>query len=1254
MSTPAAIGRYQVRERLGQGGMGVLYLALDPAIDRLVALKLLRVNQPEVRERFIREARLAARLQHPNIVTIFDVGEHDGQPFIAMEYIPGETLAELIARRAPLALIRRLEIVADACKGLAFAHKNGVVHRDVKPANLMISRDSGVLKVLDFGIARNVDSNLTQAGMLIGTPSYMSPEQLEGRPIDHRSDVFALGVVLYEVLVYRQAFAAETPHAVMHKVASTRPPSMLELNPSLDPELERIVDRAIEKRAVDRYPDLDRVRADLARVIQRLGAEQASATVVELPGLPSPPPPRSGVAERRAARIAAFLEQAGARLEAGDLVGAEDAAEQAEILDAEDPRVRSMLTRVRHAQERIEIAAWFTDAQAALRAGALTTAAELVSRVLQASPDHGEAISLRAAVHQALEARERAQERAHAVSRALEQGEEHLAAGALDAALRATSEALGFDPQASAALDLRERVQRAIAARIELTLTQARSDASAGRFATAIRALEAITPRDARVEAVEAEIRAAWQLAERRREAEDADRRARADAAQRREQANAHLQTARERAAVGDYTAALGLIDTALALDASRTDARELRDQWERDRAASQARREREARVSRALARARLQAEEGRHQEAIDGLDPLRDEPVVASLIATLRTTVAELGARARADAERQARDAHDRRVMAALGRAHELIADERTDEAIAALEAFTPTDDRIAATLVTLRRELRSRDEAARARETALASEAASQAQRDAEEGRLGAAISRLERFLPRHPVTDAALEQLRTLHERRAHDASARALTLAASGREAEAFALLREFDPPHPIVVDAQIRLRGESAAREARRLGEERARQRTADAAAQRDALAEWVASECARGRAALEREHFDEAARIAQGVLSRTLDASEAARILDEAVGAQAASEAAAARRVELARTIEQAAAALDAGDLERARARLDAAAAIGAAHGQLAVLGERLAAADAELEAARRLELHDRRARAAVDNARAMAAARQEDAALRRLERFEPPHPLVSAARDNLRADLEAREAQRQADLEARARAAVAAAEAAAAADLVSSDDLLPALVSDAAPGAAALPADAHAGSPPQTRVARTGASRRLLALAAIVLVVSGSVAIYLLRRETPVAGGGRSEGSARASNGEGDRARAPEKPTGSDASATTPKPGGPTIDVPVSTSTPQAALVPLVIDATPWAEITRIARIDTRDEIPLESERNTPYVAQLPPGAYEVTVRRFQSSQQRRVTVSGASDARVVFAFEPVDVDEYLRRVGS
>ena len=151
---PPAIGRYEIRERIGQGGMGALYLALDPAIDRLVALKLLRIDSDEMRARFLREARSAGRLQHPHIVTVYDVGEHDGQPFIAMEYVQGETLGEIIRRRAPVPLSQKLSLMEDLCDGLNYAHGAGLVHRDIKPANLMVTNRAEDLKILDFGIAR--------------------------------------------------------------------------------------------------------------------------------------------------------------------------------------------------------------------------------------------------------------------------------------------------------------------------------------------------------------------------------------------------------------------------------------------------------------------------------------------------------------------------------------------------------------------------------------------------------------------------------------------------------------------------------------------------------------------------------------------------------------------------------------------------------------------------------------------------------------------------------------------------------------------------------------------------------------------------------------------------------------------------------------------------------------------------------------------------------------------------------------------
>ena len=278
------IGRYQVLERIGEGGMGSLYLARDPAIDRLVAIKLLRrgFDTEAVRERFAREARAAGRLRHPNIVTIFDVGEHDGDPFIAMEFLAGETLAELIRQNAGLTLSRRLKLLEELCDGLAYAHRAGLVHRDIKPANLMVDAE-GVLKILDFGIVRVTDSGVTQAGVLVGTINYMSPEQVLGTGVDHRSDIFAVGLVAYELLCGRQAFPGTMKDGLLKRIPAAEFEPLTSVLPSVDADVAAIVDHALKKEPPDRYQELARMRNDLTKVRQRVEVveEQAARAAVE-------------------------------------------------------------------------------------------------------------------------------------------------------------------------------------------------------------------------------------------------------------------------------------------------------------------------------------------------------------------------------------------------------------------------------------------------------------------------------------------------------------------------------------------------------------------------------------------------------------------------------------------------------------------------------------------------------------------------------------------------------------------------------------------------------------------------------------------------------------------------------------------------------------------------------------------------------------------------------------------------------------
>ncbi|MFN2446993.1 MAG: protein kinase [Vicinamibacterales bacterium] len=273
---PARVGRYSVARLLAHGGMGSLYLARDPAIDRFVVIKVLKesFDDAAARERFAREARAAGRLHHPNIVTVFDVGEHENRPFIAMEYVPGETLAQLIKRRAVSGVWEKLAILEDLCAGLHYAHSVGIVHRDIKPANVM--RDhSGTLKILDFGIARAGGTAITRAGDLVGTLNYMSPEQLVGEHVDHRTDVYSVGALAYELITSQMAFPGTIQTGALFRILHERPVPIESLVPGIDPNLTSTIERAMARAPDARYHDLEALRQDLAVVRARL-AEPAT------------------------------------------------------------------------------------------------------------------------------------------------------------------------------------------------------------------------------------------------------------------------------------------------------------------------------------------------------------------------------------------------------------------------------------------------------------------------------------------------------------------------------------------------------------------------------------------------------------------------------------------------------------------------------------------------------------------------------------------------------------------------------------------------------------------------------------------------------------------------------------------------------------------------------------------------------------------------------------------------------------------
>lgn len=256
---PAKLGRYEVIRELGKGAMGIVYEGKDPNIGRRVAIKTARREvveasgmADEMMERFLREAKAAGALNHPNIITIYDAAEEDGMAYIAMEYLEGGDLGDIVDSRKRMGMEEIVEIGASICEALHVAHAHGVVHRDIKPANILMPTGKP-LKVADFGIAHVSDSNLTQDGALIGTPHYMSPEQFMGQKLDGRSDLFSVGNILYELTTGEKPFGGEALSTVMHRVIKIDPVSPTELNFSIPDALAMVIMKALSKRPASRY-----------------------------------------------------------------------------------------------------------------------------------------------------------------------------------------------------------------------------------------------------------------------------------------------------------------------------------------------------------------------------------------------------------------------------------------------------------------------------------------------------------------------------------------------------------------------------------------------------------------------------------------------------------------------------------------------------------------------------------------------------------------------------------------------------------------------------------------------------------------------------------------------------------------------------------------------------------------------------------------------------------------------------------------
>jgi eukaryotic-like serine/threonine-protein kinase len=431
------LGKYEIVSELGRGGMGVVYKARDPVLNRLVALKTLIPNvlgRPDLLERFLQEARSAGTLQHPHIVIIYELGEFGPSPYIAMEFIEGETLESIIARRAPIPLAAKLGYIVQASEALQYAHEHGVVHRDVKPGNIMLNA-SGFAKLVDFGIARVMDSSMTQTNLVLGSRAYMAPEIYAGHRADARTDIWALGVTLFELLTYRKPFYSDTEAGVMYKVLKTDAPPVRQVCPECPEALENALKRMLEKPVAARYQNMEEVTSELGAVWRQLqhesvrnllteararfearnftGARDSLSKALQIDGSDANARKLSDEVSKEILRVdllprqQAQLTAARNQLEAGRLAEARAAAEAALAMDPRHEGLRALLGEIAEAERRKEaLRQDLRIARQRIVEGASTEAQDILDRILRSNPDEPGAAELKKQIQEERERRE--------------------------------------------------------------------------------------------------------------------------------------------------------------------------------------------------------------------------------------------------------------------------------------------------------------------------------------------------------------------------------------------------------------------------------------------------------------------------------------------------------------------------------------------------------------------------------------------------------------------------------------------------------------------------------------------------------------------------------------------------------------------------------------------------------------------------------------------------------------------------------
>jgi serine/threonine-protein kinase len=632
--TPTKIGKYDVVDVIGRGGMGIVYKARDPILDRLVAIKMMTGgsdDSPELLKRFFREAQSTAMLQHQNIVTVYELGDYSGNPYLVMEYLEGESLDTLIASRKPLSLIEKVDIIINVCHGLSYAHQRNIVHRDIKPGNIMTLKQGGV-KIVDFGIAHLGDKKVTRPGQVMGSFSYMSPEQISSKPIDGRTDLFSTGVVLYQLLTYVLPFEGESTAATLLKIVHEPPPSLGKFLKVYPPELENILLRCLAKDPQDRQTSAEELAIELTQLQSEL---------------------RQGLVNHHFREAAVLLEK-------NELYKAKEQVLEILKIDRHHTKASLLLREIQNRIQQEEVAQQVRQlrrqAKDAYQQGQLQAALELVDAAFRLNSSDHELERLRDDIELALG-------RSRRLSDALASAESAYRRGELESAKEAIDAALEIAPEDTKANELSQAIEKDWAERsrrqqVEAYLSDARREISARRFTSALEMLrnaEALAPDAPHIKLLVESAAAGQERERKRRELEDWNR---------------ETEDALSR---DDFETALSKLDSALARFPQESALLKLRELVEKRRLAAA----RKQFIDQQLLSARKLLENG-HSEPLlplleGALEKVGPDPRLESLLAVVRANVE--------------REKFEQRKTELLQRTKDLLRDQAFKEAISVLE---------------------------------------------------------------------------------------------------------------------------------------------------------------------------------------------------------------------------------------------------------------------------------------------------------------------------------------------------------------------------------------------------------------------------------------------------------------------------------------------------------------------------------------------------------------------------------------